>query len=267
MSSSAQDPDDIASVSRDDKPKFSGRMYGKLLKQIHISHKKGQSIRNVLLPVLLTSERNYATALVQFYLPTRMLEDILRKHRDDPLVAAILQLETSFAPGYAADLQHLLGEQWEQTVATLEKPAAAEYCGRLRRANEENDIITLVAAYFILHGPLVVGGGPALKPFVEKAFGIKAVHVLDIKNRDEAKASFKNFFNKLELQPAQEAQLLEKCGSFMELNNELLTQLDLMPTTLSFWLPTIAVGLALTATAAYVMRSSSGSLTGRTTSS
>jgi heme oxygenase len=251
------DQDDKASISNEVDPKFTGSMYGKLMKQIHKSHKKGQSIRNVLLPVLLTSRHNYAAALVQFYHPTALLEEILSQFGNDPLIAGVLECKTSFRRQYEADLQELLGNDWQKEAENLMKPAAVEYCARLRKAQVENDTLTLTAAYFILHGPLVVGGGPALKPFVMKAFGEKAVCVLDIEKefgekRGEIKKRFKNYFNKIVLKPEEETKLVEKCGSFMELNNSLLTQLDLMPPGLSTWLPVVVC--AAVAAAVYYNR-------------
>jgi heme oxygenase len=243
----ALDQDDKSSVSDIANPPFTSSMYGKLMKQIHRSHKKGQSIRNVLLPVLLTSQRNYAAALVQFYFPTALLEELLLLHSNDPLIAGVLGCKSSFARQYEADLKELLGDNWQNEAEGLKKPATIEHCARLSKAQDDNDILTLVAAYFILHGPLVVGGGPALKPFVTRAFGDKVVHVLDIQDRVATKVRFKNFFNKIALESDQETRLIAKCGSFMELNNELLTQLDLIPPEIPSWLPLVAGTAALAA--------------------
>ena len=138
----------------------------------------------------------------------------------------------------------------------MRKPATLAYLVRLHEANAQKDTLALTAAYFILHGPLVVGGGPALKPFVKSVFGDRCVNVLDVKDRNEAKKAFKAFFNKeVQLLVVDEEKLLAKCASFMSLNNLLLTQLDFMPRSMYMWLPTAILGTAAFASIVYYLRS------------
>ena len=132
---------------------------------------------------LLSDSKCYAELLGQFYLATAALEtrvdELLSGDQSDDsselLVAKTSELGYSFSKGYALDLQALLGSDWEDTVRSWATEPTKEYVRRLRMANDDE----CTAAAFILHGPLIIGGGAALKPRVEKSFGPDATNVFE----------------------------------------------------------------------------------------
>merc|ERR1719506_948126 len=124
-------------------------------------------MRMLKLPIILTDARLYAGAISQFYLLTNTLEDSLRSTpADDPLVARVLSLGYSLAPGYEADLEELLGQEWRQIAERSCTSATAMYCSILEKASS----IELVAASFILYGALIIGGGKSTQKKVKRVF-------------------------------------------------------------------------------------------------
>jgi hypothetical protein len=149
---------------------------------IRTSHTLGQSLRNASLAAgLLTDRYCYAEMLGQFYVVTAALEERMEdlinteqeKKDDSRLVTRVKMLGYSFQSGYESDLQALLGSNWKETIASWTTDPARRYVARLQSANDAE----CAAAAFILHGPLIIGGGAALKPRVEKAFGENATRV------------------------------------------------------------------------------------------
>ena len=89
------------------------------------------------------------------------------------LVDKVKTLGYSFQSGYEYDLQTLLGSNWKETIQSWTSSPAQSYVLKLKSATDAE----CAAAAFILHGPLIIGGGAALKPRVEKAFGKNVTHV------------------------------------------------------------------------------------------
>ncbi|KAL3800785.1 hypothetical protein HJC23_001622 [Cyclotella cryptica] len=149
---------------------------------IRTSHTLGQSLRNASLAAgLLTDRYCYAEMLGQFYVVTAALEERMddfikraqEKKVDARLVSRVKKLDYSFRSGYEIDLEALLGSNWKETITSWATEPARRYARRLQSAND----VECVAAAFILHGPLIIGGGAALKPRVEKAFGKNATNI------------------------------------------------------------------------------------------
>ena len=103
---------------------------------------------------------------------------------------------------------------------------------KLGKANDEE----CVAAAFILHGPLIIGGGAALKPRVEKSFGPDATNVfeqvigMERGGRSARRKEFIDLYDTLldtntndsgKVQPTDERfrKIVEASGQFMDLNN------------------------------------------------
>lgn len=138
-----------------------------------------------------------------------------------------------FTEGYAKDLAHLLGDGWQDIVDGWTTAPAREYAALLEGADE----CQLVAAIFILHGPLVIGGGAALKPRVRKAFGNDATNVFECvvgPGRGKRRKEFIECFDGLLGEEAKDMAAKEKsivaaCGKFMALNNEMMMAVTQRP--------------------------------------
>jgi hypothetical protein len=118
--------------------------------------------------------------LGQFYVVTdaleqRMEELIANNEKKTELVKKVKSLVYSFRSGYERDLQSLLGSKWKETITSWTTEPAHRYIKRVSTCNDAQ----CVAALFILHGPLIIGSGAALKPRVEKAFGADATNVFE----------------------------------------------------------------------------------------
>ena len=203
---------------------------------IRRSHSVGQALRTAMLGAgLMTDAECYAELLAQFYVCTAALERGLQKSASKLAQRVNTEIGLAFTSGYEADLRHLLGEGWARRVDDeLTSDVARRYVARLEAASEAE----LVAGVFILHGPLAIGGGAALKPRVGKAFGAGATHVFEPvvgPGRGRRRALFITAFDELLAQVPSEDGGAEKgtadprfgaivsaCGEFMELNNQLM---------------------------------------------
>lgn len=154
---------------------------------IRSPHTLGQTLRNAALATGLLTDRNcYAELLGQFYVATASLEKridelLLQSEQDKDqktssylLLRQVNGLGYRFTQGYERDLEFLLGsDNWRKILNSWTTKPALEYARELEVADESK----LVAAAFILWGPLIIGGGAALKPRVEKSFGSGATNV------------------------------------------------------------------------------------------
>mmetsp|Transcript_2922 Transcript_2922/g.5474 ORF Transcript_2922/g.5474 Transcript_2922/m.5474 type:complete len:290 (+) Transcript_2922:163-1032(+) len=192
MSSTSSDE-----VDQTDAIRNQGRVNGLFracMDAIRLPHTIGQTLRNGALAAGLLTDRNcYAELLGQFYIATAALEKRIDElllvdsndgRKDDQeqihqknrlvLLRKVNELGYRFTKGYERDLEFLLGsDQWKKVLNSWTTEPAKDYARELEVADETK----LIAAAFILWGPLVIGGGAALKPRVEKSFGSGATHV------------------------------------------------------------------------------------------
>ncbi len=207
--------------------------------EIRSSHTTGQALRTATLAAGLLSDKFcYAELLGQFYVATAalekridelLIEDCGGDDDEKPLlVAKVKELEYSFTSGYEADLQALLGQEWKSIIKSWTTEPAKQYIQQLESAND----VECVAAAFILHGPLVIGGGAMLKPRVERAFGENATNVFEDVigtargGRSSRRREFIDLYDYL-LDNDGDAkcrfeEIVAKCGEFMKLNNEMM---------------------------------------------
>jgi len=100
----------------------------------------------------------------------------------------------------------------------------------------------LMAAAFILWGPLVIGGGAIIKPRVKKSFGVGATNVFDDVvgaaggGRSGRRRKFIETYDGLlgddegnETRSQYFAEIVEASGSFMALNNDMMTAVRQRP--------------------------------------
>lgn len=230
--------------------------------QIRTAHTIGQTLRNATIAAgLLTDVKCYAELLGQFYLATSALERRMEelqvladKDEDDGLLVAKLaqKLGYSFVAGYERDLQALLGSDWKRIIQSWSTKPAQQYILRLESASD----IECIAAAFILHGPLVIGGGAAIKPRVEKSFGVDATNVFQdvVGNarggRSARRRDFIQFYDTLldnddGKEDARFTTIVQSCGEYMQLNNEMMLAVRQAP----WWRKYVAAGLIAAASA------------------
>lgn len=211
---------------------------------IRTSHTIGQSLRNASIAAgLLTDRYCYAEMLGQFYVATVALEERMdellseeRKENDKDiddaaplLVEKVNALGYSFRSGYESDLQSLLGTNWKETIESWTSDPARTYVRKLKSATDAQ----CAAAAFILHGPLVIGGGAALKPRVEKSFGKDVTNVFRPVvggGRAGRRKEFVDCYDGL-LEGRRDddderkvlfVEIVRNVGEFMDLNNEMM---------------------------------------------
>jgi hypothetical protein len=143
-------------------------LFKQCMDKIKNSHTIGQALRNAAVAAGALSDReNYAELLGLFYVATRAMEmrmvEISESNSESidnftekkfVLLKEVKSLGYSFCKGYELDLEFLLGKSWKFKVDEMTTEPAKKYVERLKVANE----IELVAAAFILWGPLVIGG-------------------------------------------------------------------------------------------------------------
>mmetsp|Transcript_3952 Transcript_3952/g.6081 ORF Transcript_3952/g.6081 Transcript_3952/m.6081 type:complete len:284 (+) Transcript_3952:220-1071(+) len=230
--------------------------------EIRSSHTTGQALRTATLAAGLLSDKYcYAELLGQFYVATAALEkridELLTKDScgDDEksllLVAKVKKLGYSFTSAYEADLQALLGREWKGIITSWTTEPAKQYVQRLESAND----VECVAAAFILHGPLVIGGGAMLKPKVERAFGENATNVFEDVigtargGRSSRRREFIDLYDSL-LENDVDAnyrfeETVAKCGQFMKLNNQMMVSVRKKP----WWMKYVAASSVAIASA------------------
>eukprot|EP00978_Attheya_sp_CCMP212_P040889 scaffold228090_cov55-Attheya_sp.AAC.1 len=164
-------------------------LFKQCMDEIKNSHTIGQVLRSAAVAAgALSDLEPYAELLSLFYVATRAMEMRMDEIPESDsgsidnstentfvLLKKVKSLGYSFCKGYELDLEFLLGQHWKCKVDEMTTDPAKKYIERLKVANE----IELVAAAFILWGPLVIGGGAAMKPRVKKSFGEGATNVFE----------------------------------------------------------------------------------------
>lgn len=228
---------------------LSGGLFQQCMKEIKESHTVGQSLRTAYIAAgVLTDKDAYAELLAQFYVATDVLEQKIEEYSSSSLmVKKVKNLGYNFRRGYELDLQNLLhlpGRDKDMCRNTVDEELATapakEYIHRLQNANE----IEIVAAAFILWGPLIIGGGAALKPRVKKSFGVEATNVFEDvvgvvngKSRSERRSDFIETYDGLldHLEEKDKSQtfdsIVKAAGEFMSLNNKMMLAVKKRP----FW--------------------------------
>lgn len=143
-------------------------LFKQCMDEIKHSHTIGQKLRTALVAAgALSDVQNYAEILSLFYAATKAMETRMDEISEGDsrsinnatenqfvLLNDVRSLGYRFCKGYELDLEFLLGQNWKFKVDELTTEPAKKYVERLKMGNE----IELVAAAFILWGPLVIGG-------------------------------------------------------------------------------------------------------------
>jgi len=210
-------------------------LYTKMMRAINPGHTWGNRMRMLKLPLILTDAKLYGFAIAQFYELTQTLEHALDQFKEDPLVQHVLRLGLHVTPGYEADLQQLLGQDWRKQSKLARTGSTMAYCEQLQRAGS----IELVAASFILYGALVIGGGKATQKKVKKIFPSCSHSLFDVADdMSKIRRAFKECFNTIgEEYPEYAGDLAKQAARFMALNNTVVLSARCLP----FWWPQAAV--------------------------
>ena len=239
-----------------------GGLFRACMDAIRVPHETGQKLRAAaLLAGVMTDRRCYAELLGQFYLCTAALERALQEQKrsrklgacvsegdSSSILVKISSLGYSFTKDYEADLSALLGERWEDIIKEISVPTTGTYVNLIEEAARSGDDPTLVAAAFILWGPLVIGGGAALRPKVKRRFGEECIHVFDSvtgPRREERKKRFVDCYDGLVgLSEIEETKTFERIvnlsSKFMTLNNRLMMECRQRP----WWSKYVMAGMA-----------------------
>jgi len=209
-----------ASGKEEERGPRAGSLYGDMMRGIRSGHSRGNTIRMLKLPLVLTEEALYAEAIAQFYLLTLRLEKMLERHKGNDLVDRVRSLGLRVTPGYKKDLKELMGPSWMTKAVSAATPATMDYCAELEAMDAEET----VAASFILYGALVVGGGKSTQAKVRKIFP-KCKHALfDVGEDMKAlRADFKSCFDGIgHAYPELREKLVSEATRFMALNNTVI---------------------------------------------
>lgn len=217
-------------------------LYSRMMRAIRTQHSVGNSLRMLKLPLVMTEEALYASAISQFFILTRTLEEEIERKQDEPMVARVRGLGLECTGGYASDLQELSGDGWLERAERSETEATKRYRDVLREA----DATDLTAAAFILYGALVVGGGRSTQKKVRKWIPNCSHSLYDVANDMKGlRSDFQRTFTAIgEEFPAEYAKLETSAARFMSLNNKVILSIRVW----GFWCNAAAVaGLAITA--------------------
>ncbi len=252
-------------------------LYQSCMKEIKDSHTIGQALRSAALAAgVMSNQDAYAELLGQFYVTTNVLEtrmeayimkensnsngngiELNNKHAS--IVTQVKSLGYNFREGYERDLEYLLGSKWKHICEEFTTKSGKEYIQRLSNANE----IEIAAAAFILWGPLIIGGGAALKPRVKKSFGEGATNVFhDVVGNvngvgragrrrnfiDVYDALLDGFDSEVEKKEIFDS-IVKTAGEFMLLNNGMMLEVKKRP-----WWSKYALTGVVTIAAAMAMR-------------
>jgi len=233
--------------------------------KIRKSHHGQQLLRLVFIASGAFSDvKCYTELLVQFYVCTKALETLLEKYKPSFIRPKSTDETTvdysaednrihwyKFVEGYEADLQYLLGENWQSEVDSLTSDAAREYIKTLNSEGGREE--SLIAGVVILWAPLIIGGGASTYHRVKAVHGEKFVNVFkpimpDVKSREvreERRNAFIKTLDSLVSENEQEKfdEIVRLCGVYMQGNYNIMVSVKRKPWWTTYVLGGIVVGL------------------------
>ena len=221
-------------------------LYGRMMKAIASGHSFGNNVRMLKLPLIFAESGLYAQAIAQFFWLTETLEARLEEHASHPMVVKVRSLGLVVTPGYAADLNELLGNEWRE--AATKTTATLKYI----RVLEEAEPVSLCAAAFILYGALVVGGGKLTQQKVRKVLPECEHRLYDVaEDMKAARRDFKAVFTQIGKEwPEHFSTLESEAARFMALNNTVMLSIRCWGRVATAW--TLAVTASIAAAIAAV---------------
>ncbi|EOM78414.1 biliverdin-producing heme oxygenase [Rhodococcus rhodnii] len=168
----------------------------------------------------------YAELLAQSYLIYEALERVGAESADDPIVAEFLADELLRVPALEADLAHLRGAGWRETLTAL--PATARYVERIESAR--TDPAVFVAHHYIRYlGDL--SGGQIIRRKVGDAYGLTGdgvrFYIFDeIPKPKPFKDAYRASLDAAPFDDLQAQRIVDEVTAAYELNRALFADLD-----------------------------------------
>lgn len=129
----------------------------KMRKATRRQHHVANALIAAKLVVVLTDQKLYGKALASFLPVYSKLEQLMKQHADVPglqLVVSAVQSVPSRAAAMEADLQHLLGKDWQSAMSA--SPPATAYADHLQQL-ADSDPVLLLPYVFSMHIPILLG--------------------------------------------------------------------------------------------------------------
>jgi heme oxygenase len=231
-------------------------LFRNCMKAIRSAHFKANRLRaGLVVAGLFTDKLIYREVLTLFYVVTKELElklDLLKN--EDEVCDKISSLGYHFTGQYESDMAALYSpETWRDEVeATAQKSAVTEeYRTKIKAMTKGSE---LAGAAFVLWGALIIGGGAAVLPRVEKLCGKEATHLFqDVAGpgRQQRRNKFISTWDTLAKTDTDEFKaIVEYTKQCMQLNNDIFTSLQSNP----WWMFYASAGLvaALSMTVVYL---------------
>lgn len=150
-------------------------LYQSCMKSIRKAHFQANRLRaGLVIAGLFTDIELYREVISLFYIVTSAMER-KTKHlasEGDVICKQILELGYNFTPQYESDLEYLYGDNWKEHVYSNEQRSLIiiKYKEKIESATSGIDVI---GPCFVLWGALIIGGGAAVMPKIEKLCGSK----------------------------------------------------------------------------------------------
>jgi hypothetical protein len=233
------------------------------MKSIRSAHFRANRIRAVLTVAGLFTDKNvYTQVLSLFYVLTRELEIKLQaESKSNEICRKIVALGYHFTDQYEQDLEFLYGTpRWKDLVEDLvqKNRKACEYRDKIRNSYHGHE---LAGVAFVLYGALIIGGGAAAKPRIEKRFGSLAVHIFqDVSGpgRERRSAQFVQTWDSFVDHPSTANatsdptntdtiwdDIVQVSKDCMQLNNDILSSIRQNPWWLYYGIATIGAVTAI----------------------
>lgn len=172
----------------------------------------------------------YAHMVAQHWYAYRDIEEIAATYVGDPIVAAFHSDALNRLPAIEADLEALLGEQWQDLITPSD--ATKRYTARIR------ECAGWPGGYVAHHYTRYVGdlsGGQAIRRVVDRTIGL-GTSFYDFTGLGDLKAFKKGYRQHLDTAPwdeAEQARVIAEARRAYELNIEVLRSLGAAPATTS----------------------------------
>ncbi|GKY93809.1 hypothetical protein MPSEU_000348100 [Mayamaea pseudoterrestris] len=216
------------------------------MKAIRRAHFQANRLRaGLVLAGLLTDKLLYRDVITLFYVVTRELEKKLDKYKDsDENCRKLLSMGYHFTEQYEQDMAALYSpESWKYEVelASKKNPAAELYLDKIRTMTNGRQ---LAGAAFVLWGALIIGGGAAVQPRVEKLCGKEATHVFQNvigPGRAQRRNNFIQLWDSLADQGSDEFHdIISEVQECMKCNNDIFMSVQRNP----WWFQYVGIACA-----------------------
>ena len=169
--------------------------------------------------------------LANLYFVYSTLEAELDRHRNHPVIGAMVFPELNRTANLERDLAFYYGEHWQEQITPL--PAGRVYVDRIRQVSHADPVLLIAHAYTRYMGDL--SGGQALKNIVRSAMSLPAdqgtaLHEFEQLPSIEAKRAFKEKYrdalNALPIDEATIQRIVAEANYAFMLNRDVVHELE-----------------------------------------